>query len=46
MIPKKIRLDLLKSLDHILAQDVIAGEPVPSFRRSVVDGYAVWRWLH
>jgi molybdopterin molybdotransferase len=39
--PKKIRLDLLKSLGHILAQDVIASEPVPSFRRSIVDGYAV-----
>lgn len=39
--PKSIRLDLLKSMDHILAQDIIAGEPVPSFRRSMVDGYAV-----
>jgi molybdopterin molybdotransferase len=36
-----VRLDLLKSLGHILAQDVIAQEPVPSFRRSTVDGYAV-----
>jgi molybdopterin molybdotransferase len=39
--PKKIWLDLLKAQGHILAQDVIAGEPVPSFRRSIVDGYAV-----
>ncbi|RKD31079.1 molybdopterin molybdotransferase MoeA [Lacrimispora algidixylanolytica] len=39
--PNIVRLDLLKSLGHILAQDVIAQEPVPSFRRSTVDGYAV-----
>lgn len=38
---KKIRLSLIKALGHILAQDVIAKEPVPSFRRSMVDGYAV-----
>ena len=39
--PKILRLELLKSLDHILAQDIMAGEPVPAYRRSIVDGYAV-----
>lgn len=39
--PEMIRLDLLKSQGYILAQDVIAQESVPSFRRSTVDGYAV-----
>lgn len=39
--PEKIRLEAIKSLGYILAQDIIAPEPVPSFRRSMVDGYAV-----
>lgn len=39
--PEKIRLEPIKSLGYILAQDIIAPEPVPSFRRSMVDGYAV-----
>ncbi len=38
---KSIRLELLNSLDYILAQDILAGEPVPAYRRSMVDGYAV-----
>lgn len=30
-----------KAVGRVLAQDVFAGEPIPAFRRSTVDGYAV-----
>jgi molybdopterin molybdotransferase len=30
-----------RALDRVLAEDVIAPEPLPPFRRSTVDGYAV-----
>lgn len=26
---------------HVLAEDIVAGEPVPAFRASIVDGYAI-----
>jgi len=35
------RIELLDSLDRILAADVVADEYVPGFNRSTVDGYAV-----
>lgn len=38
---KKVYLDLLESQGYILAQDIVSNEPVPAFRRSSVDGYAV-----
>lgn len=34
-------LKLLESQGYILAQDIVSQEPVPAFRRSTVDGYAV-----
>ncbi len=39
--PEKIRVESNKSLGYVLAEDLLAQEPVPSFRRSMVDGYAV-----
>lgn len=41
---KKMRTEekgLLDALDLCLAEDIYAGEQVPAFRRSTVDGYAV-----
>jgi molybdopterin molybdotransferase len=35
------RLPLNQACGRILAQDAVAGEDIPSFRRSTVDGYAV-----
>lgn len=32
---------LTEALGKVLAEDIYAGEPVPAFRRSTVDGYAV-----
>lgn len=40
-IPDTIQIDLLSSMGYILAQDLIAMESVPAFRRSSMDGYAV-----
>lgn len=34
-------VELDKALGRILAEDLISPEPIPSFRRSTVDGYAV-----
>lgn len=34
-------VELEKALDRVLASDLVSPEPIPSFRRSVVDGYAV-----
>lgn len=34
-------IDTVDALGRILAEDVLAAEPVPAFRRSSVDGYAV-----
>jgi molybdopterin molybdotransferase len=36
-----VDVPLLDALDLILAEDVIAGEDVPPFRNSAMDGYAV-----
>lgn len=36
-----VRINLLSAQGYILAKDIIAHEPVPAFRRSTVDGYAV-----
>src|SRR4030095_4641696 len=34
-------IDVPSSLGRILAEDIIAPHPLPDFRRSTVDGYAV-----
>ncbi len=34
-------VDLLDSLDRVIAQDIVAGIDVPEFDRSTVDGYAI-----
>jgi molybdopterin molybdotransferase len=36
-----VSISLAEALNHILAEDVIAEEDLPSFDRSAVDGYAV-----
>lgn len=41
-IPEKVNLKILSSLGHVLAEDIFSKEPVPAFRRSTVDGYAVF----
>ena len=38
---KTVYKPLLEAFDYILAEDILAKEPVPAFRRSTVDGYAV-----
>ncbi len=39
--PEVIEKELLDAQGAVLAEDLCAGESVPSFRRSTVDGYAV-----
>ncbi len=34
-------LPVMEAVGRVLAQDVVATEPIPAFRRSTVDGYAV-----
>ena len=34
-------IPLVKALGRVLAEDIISGEEIPGFNRSVVDGYAV-----
>ena len=34
-------MDVVSSLNRVLAQDVLAAHPLPDFQRSTVDGYAV-----
>ena len=34
-------IDVISSLNRILAQDILAPHPLPDFQRSTVDGYAV-----
>jgi molybdopterin molybdotransferase len=34
-------IDVIASLDRILAEDILAPHPLPDFQRSTVDGYAV-----
>ncbi|MDL2211929.1 molybdopterin molybdotransferase MoeA [Erysipelotrichaceae bacterium OttesenSCG-928-M19] len=36
-----IELDLINSLDYVLAEDVYALEDIPNFYKSTVDGYAL-----
>eukprot|EP00300_Choanocystis_sp_HF-7_P036931 c52890_g1_i1.p1 GENE.c52890_g1_i1~~c52890_g1_i1.p1 ORF type:complete len:436 (-),score=99.20 c52890_g1_i1:85-1335(-) len=36
-----IEVEICDALNHVLAQDVVANEPVPAFRASIMDGYAV-----
>lgn len=40
-VPETERISASQGLGRILAEDIPAGEPVPAFRRSTVDGYAV-----
>ncbi len=35
------RIDVSSSLGRILAEDIVASQPLPDFERSTVDGYAV-----
>lgn len=35
------RIDVSSSLGRVLAEDVVASQPLPDFERSTVDGYAV-----
>ena len=35
------RLALLDALGCVLAEDIVAGEPLPPFTNSAMDGYAV-----
>jgi molybdopterin molybdotransferase len=39
--PDTERIDVSSSLGRILAEDILAGQPLPDFQRSTVDGYAV-----
>jgi len=34
-------VDLLRSLGRVLAEDAVAREPIPPFRKATMDGYAV-----
>jgi len=34
-------LPTISALGRVLAEDIVAQEPIPGFRRSTVDGYAV-----
>ncbi|MCI7302243.1 MAG: molybdopterin molybdotransferase MoeA [Clostridia bacterium] len=34
-------VELEEAMDRVLASDLVSPEPIPSFRRSTVDGYAV-----
>jgi molybdopterin molybdotransferase len=40
-ISRTERLPLEKACGRVLAEDVVAGEPIPPFTRSCMDGYAV-----
>src|SRR5690349_8444257 len=35
------RIDVPSSLGRVLAEDIIAPQPLPDFQRSTVDGYAI-----
>jgi molybdopterin molybdotransferase len=39
--PKPIIVKLHSALDRVLAEDIVAGQDLPRFDRSAVDGYAV-----
>lgn len=38
---EKEELDFDKAIDRVLAEDIYANEPIPPFRASIKDGYAV-----
>lgn len=40
-IPDSESIDVVSSLNRILAQDILAPDPLPDFQRTTVDGYAV-----
>lgn len=40
-IPNPEQIDVPLSLGRVLAEDIIAPQPLPDFQRSTVDGYAV-----
>lgn len=40
-VPEVVEKELLDAQGSVLAEDICAGENVPFFRRSTVDGYAV-----
>jgi len=39
--PESESIDVISSLNRILAQDILAPHPLPDFQRTTVDGYAV-----
>src|SRR5262245_12797748 len=39
--PASESIDVLSSLDRVVAEDIIAPHPLPEFQRTTVDGYAV-----
>jgi molybdopterin molybdotransferase len=40
-LPDSEAMDVISSLNRILAQDILAPHPLPDFQRTTVDGYAV-----
>jgi molybdopterin molybdotransferase len=40
-LPDSESIDVISSLNRILAEDVLAPHPLPDFQRTTVDGYAV-----
>lgn len=40
-LPDSESIDVISSLDHILAEDIPAPHPLPEFQRTTVDGYAL-----
>ena len=40
-LPDPEKIDVVSSLDRVLAEDIHAPHPLPDFQRSTVDGYAV-----
>jgi molybdopterin molybdotransferase len=41
-LPDSEAMDVISSLNRILAQDILAPHPLPDFQRTTVDGYAVY----
>src|SRR5512134_3172256 len=39
--PDSETIDVISSLNRILAEDILAPHPLPDFQRTTVDGYAV-----
>jgi molybdopterin molybdotransferase len=40
-VPDSEPIDVSSSLERVLAEDILAPQPLPDFQRSTVDGYAV-----